>query len=568
MTTGAEALAGALEAQGVSCVFGVPGSQTLALYEGVRRSRIRSVLSTNELFAGFMANGYFRASGRIAPLLTIPGPGFTWALTAIAEARHDSVALVHISGCTPSTDARAHLQAIDQRAVAAPLVKGAFRIEQSSDVEPEIRRAFHLALEGEPGPVLVEWTREALDADVIPNGAAPPPRSTPSSEDAGVESVARALFEAKRPVVVVGQGCAAAAGELRELVDLLGAPALSTASGRGILPEDHGLCLGFDVERGNVDVVNAFVESADCVLVLGSKLGYSGSGGFRLRLPADRVIRVDQSPEASDATYPARLFVVARAESFLAALVARLRRQARAPSRWNRGEIQTVRSHLRVAAATIPEPAIAGGGDSRTFFTALRRALPRDGVVVADSGLHQQLLRRHFDVLSPRGLLFPSDFQSMGFGLPAAIGAKLAAPERKVVAVIGDGGFAMCGMEVLTAVREGLSLTIVVFCDGLLGRIRNEQLAANGRTTTVSLMNPDFHAFAAAVGASYAYCGADPEGVLRRSIDGPGVTIVELPLRDTPDIHRVRAKGLIRGAARRVLGPAWIRSLKRAVRGA
>jgi thiamine pyrophosphate-dependent acetolactate synthase large subunit-like protein len=151
----------------------------------------------------------------------------------------------------------------------------------------------------------------------------------------------------------------------------------------------------------------------------------------------------------------------------------------------------------------------------------------------------------------------------MGFGLPAAIGAKLAVPERPVVVVLGDGGFAMSGLELLTAVREDVSLTMIVFNDGQLGRIRLSQLAASGRTNSVELSNPDFEAFALAVGASYALVSAGAERMLRASIERPGVTLIELRLGDSAGIHALRARGLARGAARKMLPPGFLRRLKK-----
>jgi acetolactate synthase-1/2/3 large subunit len=200
------------------------------------------------------------------------------------------------------------------------------------------------------------------------------------------------------------------------------------------------------------------------------------------------------------------------------------------------------------------------------FFTALRAALPRDGLVVADSGLHQTLLRRHFDVYASRGLVFPSNFQSMGFGLPAAIGARLAAPTRCVVALIGDGGFAMSGMELLTAVRERIPVTVIVLADGALNRIRLDQLARYGRPAHVELLNPDFEAFAAAAGAQYLRCEGDAESVLRHAIGSGEVTLVEVPLGDSDAIRRARIRGLAKSAARRALGPGPLAVLKRALR--
>ncbi len=564
MRNGADYLCATLEVHGVEHVFGVPGSQDLALYEALRASRIRSVLTTNELAAGFMANGYYRASGRIAPLLTIPGPGFTWALTPVAEALQDSVALVHLVGRPPGLDHRFHLQAIDQGAIAAPLVKGMFRIDEPSHIGPALQKAMRLALEGEPGPVLVEWTPHALEsAAASPSPSAPAVQNATGGADAG--DVVASLLRAKYPVLLVGQGAVGAATLVRELAEHLGAPVFSTASGRGVLPEDHVLALGFDGERGNVTVVNELVAGSDLVLVLGCKLGFSGSLGFALKLPSDRVVRVDASEDVLHVTYPAKTAFVESVETFLERVVPAIANcRGMHASAWKKDEIARWARRLRKPTVDVPEPAVQGTETGRIadFFSALRGAVPRDGIVCADSGLHQQLLRRHFDVLAPRGLLFPSDYQSMGFGLPAAIGAKLAAPERPVVAVLGDGGFAMSGLELLTAVREDISLTVIVFNDGQLGRIRLSQLAASGRTSSVKLWNPDFEAFALAVGASYACVDSDAEGVLRAFIERPGVKLVELRLGDSAGIHGLRARGLVRGAARKVLSPAVLRRLK------
>jgi len=210
------------------------------------------------------------------------------------------------------------------------------------------------------------------------------------------------------------------------------------------------------------------------------------------------------------------------------------------------------------------EPVVHGvtPANAGAFFTALRRILPRNGIVVTDSGLHQGLVRRHFDVLAPRGLIIPSDLQSMGFGLPAAIGAKLAAPERPVVVVLGDGGFAMSGMELLTAVREKIPLTVIVFNDGRLNLIRLQQFSNFGRSESVDLMNPDFRAFATAVGAQYACVDGNAERVLRNSVNSALVTLVEVKVGDSPAIHLMRTKGLVRETARGALGPGVVRWIK------
>ena len=184
----------------------------------------------------------------------------------------------------PGSDHRLHLQAIDQKAVATPLVKGTFRIDEPQDIEPELGKAMRLALEGEPGPVLVEWTPDALKS-AAPSATPSQPVVPRAVSGADIGDVVTSLAHAKYPVLLVGQGAVGAASLVRELAESLDAPVFSTASGRGILPEDHALALCFDGERGNVAAMNELVALSDLVLVLGCKLGFSGTIGFQLKLP-------------------------------------------------------------------------------------------------------------------------------------------------------------------------------------------------------------------------------------------------------------------------------------------
>ncbi len=564
--TGAELLCESLRDLGVECVFGLPGTQNIPLYEALRRSRLRSVVPTHELAASFMANGYYRASGRPAALLTIPGPGFTYALPGLAEARHDSAAVLHIVGQPPRGQRKFQFQELDQPRIAEALVKGVFHADEVDAIPSALAAALDLATGGEPGPVLLDCSEQALQA-----AAGASTRRVGRRREAALqlddEAVAEAgtiLASSRRPLIMAGQGCADAAAGLCELAELLRAPVVTTLSGRGLLPEDHPLALGFDFARGGPQALNELLLRADCVLVIGCKLTAAGTDCFRLALPADRAIHVDASAETLGATYASRLAVRDSAESFLEVILPALRR-LRPPgaTEWTGEELEGWRTRLR-SPTQLAEPSFQGvqPKTAEAFFAAVRRALPRDGIVVTDSGLHQTLVRRHLEVRSVRGLITPSDFQSMGFGLPAAIGARLAAPKRAVVAVIGDGGFAMTGMELLTAVRERVALTLVVFNDGQLNRIRLQQLAQYGHSEGCLLLNPDFEAFATAVGVAYARCEGDPESVFRTAIERDGPTLVEVRLGDSPAIRVDRAKGLARGMARRTLRPETLRWLK------
>ena len=555
MRTGAEALCEALEAAGVRHAFGLPGTQDVDLHAALRSSGITFVNTTHELAASFMSGAYFRASGRLAPIFAIAGPGFTHALTGLAEAAQDSAATLLIVGAPPPGPRRFQFQALDQAAMAGPVVKAVIRLEDARLVERETRRAVALALEGEPGPVMLQWTQAALADPAPPTAGAvsaePGPVHAPGPGfEAAVRDAAALLGASQRPVVMAGQGAMGATTYVAALAERLGAAVVTTTSGRGLLPEDHPLSMAFELARGGLEGLDALLEAADAVLVVGCKLGAASTGDFRLSLPPARLVRVDASREVLDAGYPAAVPVVSRAEDFLPALLRRLGPGPPPPGAgWPPDQLASWRHRLaQGATGRLPEVAVRGlePPTPQALFAALRRALPRHGMVVTDSGEHQELTRRWLDVLSPGGLMVPSDFQSMGFGLPAAIGAALATPGRPVVAVVGDGAFAMTAMELLTAVRLRLQLVVVVLADGSLNRVRLQQLAAHGRSHGVELLNPGFAAFAEAVGADHELVEGDAEAVFRRALQRPGVTLLEVRLGDSVAVHRSRARGLVR----------------------
>ncbi len=565
--TGAEQLCATLEALGTTHVFGLPGTQNVLLYDALRRSRIRSILPTSELAASFMANGYYRASGRIAPLVTIQGPGFTYALTGLAEARDDSVALLHLVGKPPAGASTFAFQALDQEAIASPIVKAVRSVDRAEDVAAAVEDAHALALAGEPGPVMLQLAGEAM-AEPCDSGK-PAPRSPPADlAPPELQEAAHLLQASRRPLLLVGQGCAASARGVRALAEALRAPVLTSTSGRGIVPEDHPLALGLDFARSSAGAVNPIFEACDCILVLGCRLGAGLSEG--LVLSEGRLIHVDASREVLGARHRARCAVHARVEDALPVLLqAALRRSDPGGEGWSSDSLAGWKARLaKDTSGAFPEPVVSGidGRTPAALFGALRRALPRDAILVTDSGLHQVLARRHFPVLSPRGLMVPSDFQSMGFAIPAALGAKLAAPERTVVAVVGDGGMAMSGLELLTSVRERIPVVVLVLADGQLNRIRLQQFGEFGRASSVRLVNPSFEDLASAIGARYALLGRDAEPAFKDAIRAEETTLIEVELGDSAAIRRLRGRGFVRQAARKGLGPAALTRLKRLLR--
>lgn len=550
-TSGAAIVIQTLEGLGVDCVFGLPGSQNVELYEALRRSTLRTVVATQELAASFMATGHAMASGKPGVLFTIPGPGFTHALTGLAEAFLDSIPLLHVAGApAESPGRRFQLQALDQRGMAGPVVKRVFDVERLADLGSCLAEAYALTRSGEPGPALVLLPERLLSERTA--GAAAPSyaAAAAAAPDPGqIDQVVDRVERAERVVIYAGRGIGQATVELRALAETLGALVVTTTSARGALPEDHPLCRPFDFGPPGSEALNEMLERADLVLAIGCKFSHNGAHGFRLRVAPEKLVHVDASSSVPGANYECGLSLCADAPAFLHALLARVGRARARAGAWPEAAVESFwrGARERLAAGTA-EPRISGADPPTPagFFAALRRALPAESCLVTDSGLHQTLARRHFTVLAPRGLLIPANLQSMGFGLPAAIGAKLAMPQRPVVALIGDGGLAASGLELLTAVRERIPLTVIVFNDGQLGLIRLQQWGRHGRSHGTRLANPNFAMLAEAVGASYVRVERDAEGTLRGAARAAGVTLVEVVLEDTLKMHARRAGGLLR----------------------
>ena len=549
----------ALQRAGVRCVFGLPGTQTVELFEALRQKSVRTVIATSELNAAFMAGGWARVTGQPGILLTISGPGFTWALTGIAEARLDSVPLVHIVG-SPPIDPIPRLfrqQELAVSEIARPLYKAIIDADSYADLGEAINDALDRARSGEPGPVLVLVTSMALQLQrTLPNL---PPERLHRNEPAGqgLDAIITRLRDARRPIFFVGQGAVHSAELLRKLAEHLHVPIVTTPSARGLISEIHPLSLGFDPFAGSVPDLNDFLKSADIVLAVGCKLGHSDTSGFELQLPPDNLIHVDTSAEVIAANYPASIGRVGEASQLFGRLMeADLRR-----SEWTDAELDEWRSRL-ARRGRGAEPRVGGtpSGDAAAFFAGLGQAINHDAILVLDSGLHQILARSHFTVKSPHGMLMPTDLQSMGFAIPTAIGASLAQPHRQTVALVGDGGFAMTALELLSAAREGISMVVIVFADGAFGQIRLQQLGNYGATHAVALRNPDFSLLAGSLGAHYEYVGEedDVEGCVRGSLKREGVTVIEVSVRDSLPIRRVAATARAKKAARR---SGWLRAL-------
>jgi len=503
----ADVLVSRLADHGVDQIFGYPGGQLTPIYDALYRlKRIRHRLARDEQAAAFMADGYARSTGRTGVCLAVCGPGVYNATTPLATAFSDSIPVLLITGQIPTSAhglRSGYYHENDQRAVCAPLTKQQFRIDKPEDVARVLDQAWQAARSGRPGPVLLEIPIDVSRSEVRagPWPALPAPSGPPAPQPAEVEALARLVSRWKRPLVLAGGGVISAGGErlLGQLAERLGAPVLHTAMGKCALPASHPLAAGMPWRRASSDLTGMEAHfsplwtEADGLLAIGCRFTQMATGSWVLRMPGS-LAQIDIDPEELGRHYPLGQGVCADAALTLSALLQALPPGSRPP--W--------------ARPILPgEPWRLPGLD---LLPALRRQLPADAILSADVTRLTYILMAGFPLDRPRTFLHPAGSVAMGYGIPAALGAKAAWPERKVVVVVGDGGFLMSGMELATAVQEQLPVIVILVNDNRLTLIRATQERRYGqRYIGVDLRNPDFGLFARAFGVSYARADSDAE---------------------------------------------------------
>jgi acetolactate synthase I/II/III large subunit len=494
--TGGRLVAESLEALGAEVAFGVPGIHALAIWDGLRTSSIGAVGLRTELSAGFAADGYARTSGRPAPLLLSTGPGALISLAALMEAASAHVPVVAIASQIPREligAGRGFLHELpDQKASFEPVLKWAARAERAGEIPTLLAEAWRRALTPPSGPVFVEIPVDVLAAEaeveVEVGGLDATPAELPVPDEAALDEATRVLSAAKNSVVWAGGGVlrSGAWDELRLVAERLGAPVATTYMGKGALPEDDPLAVGASLHEA---AVTELVSQADVVLAVGTELGAETTGQYELRF-SGRLIHVDADPQRIGATYDA-LALVGDARTVLGALAERLTDPPRqdGPSR-----AAAVRARLAEAL---------DGQDRETERNLLRtisEALPRDAVSAWDMTILAYWAAAHFPVYEPRTFLYPLGSGTLGYAWPAALGASLAAPGRRVLAVAGDGGFNYGIAELAAAHQYGLDAKLLLVDDGGYGILREYQREQFGETTAVDLVQPDFRALVEAYG--------------------------------------------------------------------
>jgi acetolactate synthase-1/2/3 large subunit len=497
--SGAAIVVRALEDEAIPFAFGIPGAQNLELYDVLgSTTAIRPILVTDEQSASFMADGAWRVSGKLCCVNLVPGAGLTNALSGIAEAFMDGVPMLVLSCAIRSDIGKAfQLHDIDQLSIARPVTKGQFHVSNGGEIYSAIRRACALARRPPCGPVIVEIPadllvfRHALHVEAWQAETIPPNSGFIEGLDAAITMIAAS----RRPLLYLGAGSGDAGDLLVTLAERLEVPVCTTIQGKGIFPEKHPLFLwcGFG------PIAPPFVrsvseEECDLTIAIGCRFAEVASGSYGLK-PPGALIHVDVDRRVFDVNYPAALKIEANGASFVAALIERLPQRPLAKEM--RTTIAAGRDKIRAEQARLV-PADAAVSPPR-LMSALQNAFGDGTAFVADSGngLFEAMECLRLD--RPRSFLAPVDFSCMGYALPAAIGAALAAPDRTVVALEGDGALLMTGLELMTASQLDIPIVVVVLRDRQLAQIAQFQRAAYVRKTCSDLADFDLAALCGAL---------------------------------------------------------------------
>ncbi len=486
----------ALEAEQVEYVFGVPGEENLDLLESLRQSGIRFVVTRHEQAAGFIAATYGRLTGKPGVCLATLGPGATNLMTAAAYAQLGGMPMLMITGQKPiKSSKQGHFQIVDVVRTMEPLTKLARQVVSADRIPYRVREAFRVAREERPGACHLELPEdiavESSDVPLIPESYV----RRPAADDKALAAAADALRRSRHPLVMVGAGANrnTTCEMLRVFTAKLGIPFFTTQMGKGVIDETSPLWLG-NAALSAGDFVHRAIEHADCILNVGHDV--IEKPPFLMRAGGQTVIHVNYVSASVDAVYFPQIEVVGD----VANSVWRLAEALEPQPHWDLGRFDVIRSHLLAHLAE-------HGDDERfpvhpvRFIAEVAAAVsPRD-VLCLDNGMYKLWFARYYRCREPNTLLLDNALASMGAGLPAAIAAKLVHPDRRVVAVVGDGGFMMNSQELETAVRLGLDLTVIVLRDDAYGMIKWKQADMGFADFGLDVGNPDFVRYATAYGA-------------------------------------------------------------------
>lgn len=544
--TGAAAVVETLQAEGVECVYGIPGAQQNELWDTMKEKRLPYLLVTHEFSAAAMADGYARSKGRAGTLCIVPGPGLTNSLSNLGEALLDSIPVVCIVGDV-AQGCRARpfqVHCLNQQALLEPVTKQVFTVHRVGDIPVVLRQAYRLAMAGEPGPVGVVIPYDLLIEAAAFDSGPLEPLPVPFDEQATATAIAMLSDRRHKVGIYAGLGCMDHSPALVQLAEQLQAPVATSISGKGAMPEDHPLAVGWGYGPQGTRTAEAAFRTVDTVLALGVK--YSEvSTGFYSQPEKPRQIHVDINRDNIGRVMRTTHGVHADLGLFFGAALAQadcLRRPAEPRL------LELIRTEKARDRRTNEQIHARCGCDPVAFLMALRRLSACDALTFVDVTVSQYWATETFAVTQPRTFFNPTDNQNMGWSIPAAIGAQQVWPGRQVLTITGDGCFLMSAMEISTAARAGLPVKFFILDDQAYRYMQELQRPAYLRTTATILARLDYAALAQGWGVAYQEITStdELEPRLRGALaaNGPVLTRVHVDYRHRPVrwIEAARAK--------------------------
>jgi len=513
--TGATSLVKSLEAAGVEVMFGLPGGAILPAYDPIYDSTIRHILVRHEQGAGHAATGYAQVSGRAGVCIATSGPGATNLVTPLMDAAMDSVPLVAITGQVPSaaigTDA---FQEADIRGITMPFTKHNYLVTDPDQIPGAIAEAFHIATTGRPGPVLVDIAKDALQKMTTFNWptsinlAGYKPKTTPDSQ--AITDAAALIAQSSKPVFYVGGGVikANAHAELRQLVELLGAPVVTTLMARGAFPDSHPLHMGMPGMHGTVAAVTA-LQKADLLITLGARFDDRVTGKLSTFAPNAKILHADIDPAEIGKNRHADVAVVGDVRETIAALIPALK----AALAKNKPDLTAWLRQMNSLKSTYPlgfDVPEDGSLSPQLVIQRIGQISGTDTIFTSGVGQHQMWASQFISYEHPRTWLNSGGAGTMGYGVPAAMGAKVAAPNSTVWAIDGDGCFQMTNQELVTCALNNIPIKVAIINNESLGMVRQWQtLFYDSRYSNTSLESkrvPNFPMLAESMGCVGLAC--------------------------------------------------------------
>jgi acetolactate synthase I/II/III large subunit len=551
--TGAQIICEALIREGVEVIFGIPGGAIMPFYHALPEyaDQLHHVLCRHEQGAGHAAEGYARASGKVGVCVATSGPGATNLVTPIADAWMDSTPLVAVTGQVSSAVlGKDAFQETDITGITIPITKHNYLVTRIEDLPRVFREAFHIASTGRPGPVLIDITKDAQQARTVPNWKVtldlPGYKPNYDGNRRQVRQAVRLLAEAERPLIMAGSGViwSGATPELMALAERTGIPVITTLHGKGAFPEDHPLSIGMPGMHGWVHV-NRAIQECDVLFNVGGRFDDRVTGKASTFAPHAKVIHVDIDPSEIGKNVPTAVPIVGDARKVLLAMLEEM------PQRQTDGWMEHIRGmqekhQPKQQYLKRPEtPALM----PHDVYGALDRAIKERGgcKIVTDVGQHQMWAAQLIEWRSPRSHITSGGSGTMGFAVPAAMGAAIACPEETIWVICGDGGFQMTNQELATIQQEGITnVKVAIINNGYLGMVRQWQELFEGRRYSgTPLTGPHFARLAEAYGLQ-AYTVEQVEQLdetIDAAWDHPGSVVVDFRVEREVNVFPIVPQG-------------------------